>query len=238
MQGRVTGPATRWGQREQVGGKSAVGLLQSRRNRWEGGLVDAALVELRRGAPRRPERKSAAVKPCKTSRARPSPPWRGSFPDGAWTAAEIVVRARPLSERLRPMAGSLSAPSTRREEQATCRDSSARVQDGLSPPLLRRVRVGPGLAAVGGAGGACGSRAGGGAARCPTCVRRGWGWRVSGKGNAGGPGGYKGWVHAGWVRKIIHFWQKWPLNCVFWYFIVLPPYPLPKSYDEWVRREG
>jgi hypothetical protein len=24
----------------------------------------------------------------------------------------------------------------------------------------------------------------------------------------------------------------------FWYFIVLPPYPLPKTYDEWVRLEG
>jgi hypothetical protein len=25
---------------------------------------------------------------------------------------------------------------------------------------------------------------------------------------------------------------------IFRHFIVLPPYPLPKTYDEWVRREG
>jgi hypothetical protein len=25
---------------------------------------------------------------------------------------------------------------------------------------------------------------------------------------------------------------------IIWYFMVLPPYPLPKTYDGWVRREG
>jgi hypothetical protein len=34
------------------------------------------------------------------------------------------------------------------------------------------------------------------------------------------------------------FWQKRSPNCVFGTSIVLPPYPLPKTYDGWVRREG
>jgi hypothetical protein len=25
---------------------------------------------------------------------------------------------------------------------------------------------------------------------------------------------------------------------IFWYFIVFPPYPLPETYDGWVRCEG
>jgi hypothetical protein len=45
-------------------------------------------------------------------------------------------------------------------------------------------------------------------------------------------------VDVGWVRKTICFWQKRSSNCDFWHFIVLPPYPLPKTYDWWVRREG
>jgi hypothetical protein len=59
-----------------------------------------------------------------------------------------------------------------------------------------------------------------------------------GLGHKGGPGGYIGWLSVGWVRKIIRFWQKHSPNCNFWYFIVFPPYPLPKTNDRWVRREG
>jgi hypothetical protein len=33
------------------------------------------------------------------------------------------------------------------------------------------------------------------------------------------------------VKKVRCFWQKRSPNCDFWYFIVLPPYPLPKTYD-------
>jgi hypothetical protein len=55
----------------------------------------------------------------------------------------------------------------------------------------------------------------------------------------GGPvAGTGGPVGVGWVRKEFHFWQKHSPNCDFRYFIVLPPYPLPKAYDGWVRREG
>jgi hypothetical protein len=51
------------------------------------------------------------------------------------------------------------------------------------------------------------------------------------------------WVRVGWVRrrevrKIICFWQNALQIAIFWYFIVLPPYPLPKTYDGWVRRKG
>jgi hypothetical protein len=34
------------------------------------------------------------------------------------------------------------------------------------------------------------------------------------------------------------FLQKHSPNCDFWHFIVLPPYPLPKTYDRWDRCEG
>jgi hypothetical protein len=48
-------------------------------------------------------------------------------------------------------------------------------------------------------------------------------------------------VHAvgtwGQARKKFRFWQK-PPNCDFFYFIVLPPYLLPKTYEEWVRHKG
>jgi hypothetical protein len=54
----------------------------------------------------------------------------------------------------------------------------------------------------------------------------------------GGSSGYTTWVCAWWVRKTICFWQKHSPNYDFWYFIVLPPYPHPKIYDMWVRREG
>jgi hypothetical protein len=32
----------------------------------------------------------------------------------------------------------------------------------------------------------------------------------------GWPGGYKEWVDAGWVRKVIRFWQKHSPNCNFY----------------------
>jgi hypothetical protein len=44
-------------------------------------------------------------------------------------------------------------------------------------------------------------------------------------------GGYKGRVRSRRVRKIIRFWHKCSPNCDFLYFIVLPPYPVPKTYD-------
>jgi hypothetical protein len=40
------------------------------------------------------------------------------------------------------------------------------------------------------------------------------------------------------VRKKIVFGRNTLQIVIFWYFVVLPPYPLPKTYDEWVRREG
>jgi hypothetical protein len=39
-------------------------------------------------------------------------------------------------------------------------------------------------------------------------------------------------------EKKIRFGQKRSPNCDFCPSIVLPPYPLLKTYDEWVRREG
>jgi hypothetical protein len=51
----------------------------------------------------------------------------------------------------------------------------------------------------------------------------------------GGPYGYIGWVCVGWVRKKFRFWQKHSSDYDFFYFVVLPPYPLPKTYDGWVR---
>jgi hypothetical protein len=41
----------------------------------------------------------------------------------------------------------------------------------------------------------------------------------------------------GWVRKNFAFGRN-TLQITFFYFIVLPPYSLPKTYDGWVRREG
>jgi hypothetical protein len=53
--------------------------------------------------------------------------------------------------------------------------------------------------------------------------------RVDGYARAGrkGPG-----------EKKIVFGRNTLQIVIFWYFVVLPPYPLPKTYDEWVRREG
>jgi hypothetical protein len=39
-------------------------------------------------------------------------------------------------------------------------------------------------------------------------------------------------------KKVRFFWHKHSPNCDFFYFIVLPRYPLPKTCDGWVRREG
>jgi hypothetical protein len=52
--------------------------------------------------------------------------------------------------------------------------------------------------------------------------------------------GMKGGVDAGWVRKTLRFFFAGTLSKLrfFWYFIALPPYPVPKTYDGWVRREG
>jgi hypothetical protein len=46
---------------------------------------------------------------------------------------------------------------------------------------------------------------------------------------------YWGWVDVGWVKKILRFWQKLPLNCDS---MGVPPYPLPQLDDGWVRCEG
>jgi hypothetical protein len=50
------------------------------------------------------------------------------------------------------------------------------------------------------------------------------------------------WVHEAGrdivVTKILVLWQKRFQIVIFWYFIVLPPYPLLKTYDGWVQREG
>jgi hypothetical protein len=51
----------------------------------------------------------------------------------------------------------------------------------------------------------------------------------------GGPGGYGGWEDAGWVTKIIRFWQKRSPNCDFYgrsTFLVIT------QLDGLVRREG
>jgi hypothetical protein len=53
-----------------------------------------------------------------------------------------------------------------------------------------------------------------------------------------GPGGYGGWVCERLVKKVRCFWQKRSPNCDFLYFIVLPPYPILKTYDGWVHCEG
>jgi hypothetical protein len=45
------------------------------------------------------------------------------------------------------------------------------------------------------------------------------------------------WVCVWWVRKQFVFGRNALQIAIFWYFIVLPPYPLPKIYDGWVRRE-
>jgi hypothetical protein len=54
------------------------------------------------------------------------------------------------------------------------------------------------------------------------------------------------WVHM-WVRRVgrnnpgekkIIFGRNALQIMIFWYFIVFPPYPLPKIYDGWVQREG
>jgi hypothetical protein len=42
----------------------------------------------------------------------------------------------------------------------------------------------------------------------------------------------------GYGEKKIVFSRNALQIAIFWYFIVLPPYPLPKTYDGWVRREG
>jgi hypothetical protein len=39
-------------------------------------------------------------------------------------------------------------------------------------------------------------------------------------------------------KNITFFGRNALQNAIFWYFIVLPPYPLPKTYDGWVRCEG
>jgi hypothetical protein len=56
--------------------------------------------------------------------------------------------------------------------------------------------------------------------------------------NLGGSSGYTTWVRTWWVRKTIYFWQKRSPNCDFSVLRSPPPYPLPKTYDEWVRCEG
>jgi hypothetical protein len=53
----------------------------------------------------------------------------------------------------------------------------------------------------------------------------------------GSTSGYNAWVYARWVRKKFVFGGKTLQIAIFWYFIVLPPYPLPKTYDTWVQRE-
>jgi hypothetical protein len=169
------------GAERAVGGRPAVVLLQSRRNRWDlgGGPCWCRLG----GAPSR--RASPAWVKIRSSEA---------LQDAAGTSVSLVEgflplrrvdsrgdrpRARPLSERPRPMAGSLSAPSTWREGRATCRGSSARVQDGLSPPSAAHSAGGTGDGRGGWrwrrgrGGGACGSRAGCGDGHWPTRVRRG-----------------------------------------------------------------
>jgi hypothetical protein len=60
------------------------------------------------------------------------------------------------------------------------------------------------------------------------------GGRAAGQHTVGAGGGPKtgiGVGRRGWVRKTLCFWQKRSPNCDFLYFIVLPPYPLPKIYD-------
>jgi hypothetical protein len=44
-----------------------------------------------------------------------------------------------------------------------------------------------------------------------------------------------GWM---WVTKIIRFGRNALQIVIVWYFIVLPPYPLPEPYDGWILREG
>jgi hypothetical protein len=44
-----------------------------------------------------------------------------------------------------------------------------------------------------------------------------------------GPGGYKGRVHKSWVRKKFVYGRNALQIAIFWYFIVFPPYPLPKN---------
>jgi hypothetical protein len=53
-----------------------------------------------------------------------------------------------------------------------------------------------------------------------------------------GHGGYSRWVETTLVKKQFVFGRNALQIAIFWYFIVLPPYPLPKTYDGWVRCEG
>jgi hypothetical protein len=69
-------------------------------------------------------------------------------------------------------------------------------------------------------GGACGSR------------RR---VRVRGRGPYAGAGAG---THGVGEKKISFLAETLSKLRVFWYFIVLSPYPLLKTYDMWVRREG
>jgi hypothetical protein len=57
-----------------------------------------------------------------------------------------------------------------------------------------------------------------------------------------GPRGYERWGRRGVGEKNITFFFFFAGTLsklrFFWYFIALPPYPVPKTYDGWVRREG
>jgi hypothetical protein len=46
------------------------------------------------------------------------------------------------------------------------------------------------------------------------------------------------WVRTAGGEKTIRFGRNTLQIAIFWYFIVLPPYRLPETYDVWVRREG
>jgi hypothetical protein len=49
---------------------------------------------------------------------------------------------------------------------------------------------------------------------------------------------YGGRVRPAWVKKVECFCINALQITIFRYFIVLPPYPLLKTYDRWVQREG
>jgi hypothetical protein len=53
----------------------------------------------------------------------------------------------------------------------------------------------------------------------------------------GGPYGYIGWVCVGWVRKKFRFWQKHSPDYDYVLLCSPSPYPIPKTYDGWVRHE-
>jgi hypothetical protein len=141
----------------------------------------------------------------------------------------------PLGLRILRTEWNPSAPNERRRHQRSAQAAHQginRARFNSGAPRVSEARGGStknwtGIACRGG-----GCRGRDEPCRCNFLQR---GVRAGGQVGPTGIGG--GYTPGGWRKQFV-FDRNTLQIAIFWYFTVLPPYPLPKTYDRWVRREG